>query len=357
MAQPRKLQQYQRLNAFGEPFRGSKIGGVQARRYMGGGDQGPLSDRRYNVREAAEAEAKRQDRADMEAAAARGMAAAGGGNQSQPTAPAARQGQLVPTAGGGMKWASGAELDAMDRAKAQARKQARRTMDMSAKNAAGVAAFGTGKPPAPMSATDAAKADRAKARARYEAEKANEAKPPQSRQEPAMQPSPAPSKAPESMITDDDRAWAKAKKANAQAVADKATNQVSVAKTAEPKPATSGFSAEFYRRFAPSKPSAVASTAPKAEQKSTAPMPQKPVESRMSTAQAQAIKNPQGLSARMNPPGAKPKTLEEDPIAKPVLWTGRKIGEGLGYARSKLMSQARKNPTGLASKVSRLFGS
>jgi hypothetical protein len=54
MAQPRKLQQYQRLNAFGEPFRGSKIGGVQARRYMGGGDQGPLSTRpRYNVREEA----------------------------------------------------------------------------------------------------------------------------------------------------------------------------------------------------------------------------------------------------------------------------------------------------------------
>jgi hypothetical protein len=254
MPQPRKLQQYQRLNAFGEPFRGSKIGGVQARRYMGGGDQGPLSTRpRYNVREEAEAEAMRQERADMEAAAARGMAAAGGGNQSQPTAPAARQGQLVPTAGGGMKWASGAELDAMDRAKAQARKQARRTMDMSAKNAAGVAAFGTGKPPAPMSAADAAKADRAKARARYEAEKASEAKPPQSRQEPAMQPSPAPSKAPESVITDDDRAWAKAKKANAQAVADKATKQVPVAKKAEPKPASSGFSSEFYRRFAPIK--------------------------------------------------------------------------------------------------------
>jgi hypothetical protein len=255
MAQPRKLQQYQRLNAFGEPFRGSKIGGVQARRYMGGGDQGPLSTRpRYNVREEAEAEAMRQERVDMEAAAARGMAAAGGGaSQSQPTAPKRREGMLIPTAGGGSKWASGAELDRMNTMKAKARKQARRTMDMSAKNAAGVAAFGTGQPPAPMSAAEAAKADRAKARARYEAEKASEAKPPQPRQEPAMQPSPAPSKAPGSMITDDDRAWAKAKKANAQAVADKATKQVPVAKTAEPKPASSGFSSEFYRRFAPIK--------------------------------------------------------------------------------------------------------
>jgi hypothetical protein len=191
MPQPRQLQQYQRLNAFGEPFRGSKIGGVKARRYMGGPSQGPLSERRYNMREEAEKEAIRQDRAEQESAAARGMAAAGGGaSQSQPSAPK-RQGQLVPTAGGGSKWASGAELDAMDRAKAQARRQARRTMDMSAKNAASVAAFGTGKPPAPMSAAEAAAADRAKARARYEAEKSGNApampeKKPEMRKEDAM---------------------------------------------------------------------------------------------------------------------------------------------------------------------------
>ena len=113
MPQPRQQQQYQRLNAFGEPFRGSKIRGVQARRYMGGGDQGPLSTRpTYNVREEAEKEAMRQDRAEMEAAAARGQAAAGAANPSQPTA-SKREGQLVPTAGGGSKWASGDELDRM----------------------------------------------------------------------------------------------------------------------------------------------------------------------------------------------------------------------------------------------------
>jgi hypothetical protein len=177
---------------------------------MGGGDQGPLSDRRYNVREEAEKEATRQDRAEMEQAAARGMAAAGGGSQSQPSAPK-RQGQLVPTAGGGSKWASGDELDRMDSMKAKARKQARRTMDVSAKNAAGVAAFGTGKPP-PRNAAEAATADRAKARARYEAEKsgntpATTEKKPEMRKEssmpaathssPVRAPSPKPASKPE----------------------------------------------------------------------------------------------------------------------------------------------------------------
>jgi hypothetical protein len=127
MQQPRQ-QQYQRLNAFGEPFRGSKIGGVKARRYMGGPSQGPLSERRYNMREEAEKEAMRQDRAEQESAAARGMAAAGGGtSQSQPAVPK-RQGQLVPTAGGGSKWASGEELDRMDEMKAKARKKGRMRM-------------------------------------------------------------------------------------------------------------------------------------------------------------------------------------------------------------------------------------
>lgn len=190
MAQPRKLQQYQRLNAFGEPFQGSQIRGVQARRYMGGPSQGALSDRRYNVREEAEKEAMRQDRAEQEAAAARGQAAAGGGaSQAQQAAPK-REGMLIPTAGGGSKWASGDELDRMDAMKEKARRQARKAMDMSAKNAAGVAAFGTGKPP-PQTAAEAAVADRAKARARYEAEKRGNAsataeKKPESRKEGVM---------------------------------------------------------------------------------------------------------------------------------------------------------------------------
>ena len=120
--------QYRRTNAFGEPFRGSKIRGVQARRYMGGGDQGPLSTRpTYNVREEAEKEAMRQDRAEMEAAAARGQAAAGAAKPAQQAAPK-REGQLIPTAGGGSKWASGDELDRMDEMKAKARKKGRMRM-------------------------------------------------------------------------------------------------------------------------------------------------------------------------------------------------------------------------------------
>ena len=127
MPQPRQLQQYQRLNAFGEPFRGSKIRGVQARRYMGEPSQGALSDRRYNVREEAEKEAMRQDRAEMEQAAARGQAAAGAAKPAQQAAPK-REGQLIPTAGGGSKWASGDELDRMDEMKAKARKKGRMRM-------------------------------------------------------------------------------------------------------------------------------------------------------------------------------------------------------------------------------------
>jgi len=138
MPKPRQLQQYQRLNAFGEPFRGSKIGGVQARRYMGEPSQGALSDRRYNVREEAEKEAMRQDRAEQEQAAARGQAAAGAAKPAQQAAAGAakpaqqaapkREGQLIPTVGGGSKWASGDELDRMDEMKAKARKKGRMRM-------------------------------------------------------------------------------------------------------------------------------------------------------------------------------------------------------------------------------------
>jgi hypothetical protein len=135
-----QTQQYQRLNAFGQPFRGSKIRGVQAKRYMGGPSQGALSTRpTYNAREEAEKEAMRQDRAEREQAAARGMAAAGTASQSQPAAPK-RQGQLVPTVGGGSKWASGEELDRMDKMKAKARKKARELMEYGPPEPAGMAA-------------------------------------------------------------------------------------------------------------------------------------------------------------------------------------------------------------------------
>lgn len=70
---------------------------------------------------------------------------------------------------------------------------------------------------------------------------------------------------------------------------------------------------------------------------------------RLSAAQAQAIKNPQGLSARMNPPGAKPVAFLDDPIVKPVASVVRSVSGAID-------KQAAKNPRGLAAKINSLFG-
>lgn len=64
------------LNSFGEPFRGNKIRGVQAKRYMGGGNQGPLSARPvYNAKVEAEKAVVEGERKEREAAAQRGRQA------------------------------------------------------------------------------------------------------------------------------------------------------------------------------------------------------------------------------------------------------------------------------------------
>lgn len=119
-----------------------------------------------------------------------------------------------------------------------------------------------------------------------------------------------------------------------------------------------GFSPEFHRQFDPVPTAPQPAVAP-----ATTPSPQ-PVKAappaRLDAAQAQAVKNPQGLSARMNPPGAKPVPLAQDPIAKPVIAglnaIGQAVSAGGGMVSTALKSQAAKNPTGLAAKLGRLTG-
>jgi hypothetical protein len=122
---------YSRLNAFGQPFRGSKIRGVQARRFMGGPSQGALSTRpRYSAREAADEAVVQADFNAANTARAAGMKRAEQ-QFSGPPAPKKREGMLVASAGGGYKWQSGEQLDAADAARAEARKKARQTRNYS----------------------------------------------------------------------------------------------------------------------------------------------------------------------------------------------------------------------------------
>jgi hypothetical protein len=107
-----------------------------------------------------------------------------------------------------------------------------------------------------------------------------------------------------------------------------------------------GFSPEFQRRFTPT-----VSTPPPASPAVAAPTAPRAVAPprRLDAAQAQAVKNPQGLSARLNPPGLPPKTLSQDPIAKPFVAAGKAIKGGI-------QSQAARNPQGLAARLGRLTG-
>lgn len=131
------------LNAFGEPFRGRKIRGVSAEvRAVGqaysraqSADRNPLAPRSYGnqaqwaeqkLAEAEEAGEKHRNRMAKEAAE-RGREKAKSASGTTP-APK-RAGQLIASAGGGYKWASGDELDKMDEQKAAARRKARGTHD------------------------------------------------------------------------------------------------------------------------------------------------------------------------------------------------------------------------------------
>lgn len=119
-----------------------------------------------------------------------------------------------------------------------------------------------------------------------------------------------------------------------------------------------GFSPEFHRQFDPVSSRAAPAMATTTNQ---APPPaQPPASTRLNAAQTQATKNPQGLSARLNPPNAAPVTLEEDPIAKPIIAAGKAVGNVLssgGFTiADSIRNQAAKNPGGLAAKIRRFTG-
>lgn len=124
---------------------------------------------------------------------------------------------------------------------------------------------------------------------------------------------------------------------------------------ASTKAPANGFSPEFHRRFDPtpaSSPTAQVATASKTTPPASTPS--------LDAAQAQAVKNPQGLSARMNPPGAKPRGIAEDALVG-KWWQGEmQKAEDLKKLGSKIAGgfrqQASKNPQGLAAKVTRFFG-
>ena len=92
----------------------------------------------------------------------------------------------------------------------------------------------------------------------------------------------------------------------------------------------------------------------------TSQAPQAVAPPRLSAAQMQAIKNPQGLSARMNPPGSTEIPLRQDPIAGPIIAAGESIAGPIIAAGESiaggLRKQAARNPGGLLAKVGRLTG-
>jgi hypothetical protein len=106
---------------------------------------------------------------------------------------------------------------------------------------------------------------------------------------------------------------------------------------------------------------------PKAPEPAKAPEPEKkqaakptekpapPLQVRPGSAVPQSVKNPYGLSARFNPPGSKPKTLEQDPIAKPFLAAGRAIVGAAKKGKRMIADQGSKNPHGLSARINRFL--
>lgn len=137
-----------------------------------------------------------------------------------------------------------------------------------------------------------------------------------------------------------------------------AAKPAGIVAAASTKAPANGFSPEFHRRFDPTPASSPA--APVATATKTTPPASTPSAPRLDAAQAQAVKNPQGLSARMNPPGAKPRGIAEDALVG-KWWQGemQKV-EDLKKLGTKIAGgfkqQASKNPQGLAAKVTRFFG-
>ena len=204
--------------------------------------------------------------------------------------------------------------------------------------------------PAQIREANAKKAaeDRAKGRAKYEAEKSG-GKSLRTKYEAETGAASAKQPTPEwqSSITPEDQAWAKkrasAKRLNAEIEQRRVkATMPTVTQASAPKPSPRP----------PVQPSKPVQQAPRP----TVQTPPAKTTERLNAAQVQALKNPQGLSARMNPPGATPKTLDEDPIAKPVLWAARQLGKAGSAIGAAIGRQARRNNTGIAARLTRFIG-
>jgi len=254
---------------------------------------------------------------------------------------------------------------------AEAAKKAASTAPSSAeKNAAGVAAFGSGKPPAAtqsapqapvMSREERNKIEeerRAKGRAKAEAERPGglKAKMEAARTGPKPLPTYDPkapkmsSQPPDPLRREESKPdFMKRMVAESNARKASSTGQEPKVSYSSPAPSGSNFGAARSRAAQAAAPEKKQATAPAAKAATPAPKP------RPGSAVPQAVKNPQGLSARFNPPGSKPKTLEEDPIAKPFLAAGRAVVSAAKKGKRYIAAQGTKNPQGLSARISRLL--
>lgn len=123
---------YERLNAFGQPFRGSKIHGVGAAERRVGQAYSRLSSKarsehgnqsNFAAEKLAEHEMQMAGQQRQQAMQAADMGRAKAQASVGPPAPVKRPGMLVPSAGGGSKWMTGEELTAQEEARKKNRKR------------------------------------------------------------------------------------------------------------------------------------------------------------------------------------------------------------------------------------------
>ncbi len=245
--------------------------------------------------------------------------------------------------------------------------EAKRTAS-AAKNAASVDAFGSGKPPATtqsapqapvMSREERNKIEeerRAKGRAKAEAERPSVLKAKMEAARTAPKPLPtydpnAPKMA--SQPPDPLRREESRPDFMRRMLADSNARQASKATTTS-KPENVAYSSSG-SNFGAARSRAAQAVAPEKKQASApAAKPEAP-KPRPGSAVPQAVKNPQGLSARFKPPGSRPKTLEEDPIAQPFLAAGRAVVSAAKKGKRYIAAQGTKNPGGLSDRISRLL--
>jgi len=156
-----------------------------------------------------------------------------------------------------------------------------------------------------------------------------------------------------SAIDSEDQAWAKKRAAAKRLNRDIADNQ-SKRETAK-EPAASH--ASPVRQTSPTPSSSqfgIARTKPAPSRPQDRPASQaaRPEPKRDTTPRTQAQKNPQGISARLG--GDKPRGLDDDMLVGGLVRGTKSVARKV---TSSVTSQAKRNPSGLAGKVSRFFGS